>query len=162
VTGPEQARQDLAEILESGRLEIAEAQALMAQRGHPAGRVDRARRALEVETVRQGPPGIRQQFFWRLPTSCPTCMRPFSPDEGTASVPWGRDRDTIGDYWQEQTPPIEPESPEPAPHFMSPPPPQLDAYAPPVCDRCGKISAQERGAPCPWWNGPRLCGGTMT
>jgi hypothetical protein len=62
---------------------------LMAERGHPAGRVDRARRALEVETIRQGPPGSRQTFYWQLPTSCPTCSRPFGPDETPASAPWG-------------------------------------------------------------------------
>ena len=56
VTHPEQARRDLAEILSRGRVEISDAMAQMAELGHSAGRVDRARRALEVETVRQGRP----------------------------------------------------------------------------------------------------------
>jgi hypothetical protein len=104
LTGPEQARQDLAAILSGDRVEMGEAMRLMAERGHPAGRVDRARRALEVETIR-GPPGSRQTFYWQLPTSCPTCSRPFGPDETPASAPWGGDRATIGDYWHEQSPP---------------------------------------------------------
>src|SRR4029453_1260361 len=69
-----------------------------------AGSTEPAAR-LEVETIRQGPPGSRQTFYWQPPTSCPRCSRPFGPDETPASAPWGGDRATIGDYWHEQSPP---------------------------------------------------------
>jgi hypothetical protein len=98
MTGPEQARKDLALILSDGRVELGEAMSLMADRGHPAGRVDRARRALEVETIRTGPPGSKQVFFWELPMSCPTCLRPYRPDVTPASASWGRNGAAITDY----------------------------------------------------------------
>lgn len=156
MTGPEQARQDLTEVLSAGRLKMSEAQALMAERGHPPGRVDRARRALQVETVRTGAPGSKQVFFWRMPTSCPTCMRPFSPDPVHEPTAWRRNQADIGDYWTGES------------HSIEPPPqeldvtPHLEPYHPPVCDRCGRTSAMDRGQLCPWRpTGGALCGGTM-
>jgi hypothetical protein len=108
VTGPEQARQDLAEILSDGRLELAKAMAHMIKLGHSAGRVDRARRALEVDTIREGPPGTRQTFYWQLPDCCPTCLRPYRPDATPTSASWGGNGAIIGDYWREERVATEP------------------------------------------------------
>jgi hypothetical protein len=150
VTGPEQARQDLADILSGDRVEMGEALALMAERGHPPGRVDRARRALEVETVREGPVGSRQRFSWQLPGSCPTCLRPFGPDAAAEPTPWGGNRPADGDYWQKPRSPIEPVPPEPAPQPTPPPPPRYEPVGPPVCSVCRRASAMPVGGQCPW------------
>jgi hypothetical protein len=162
LTGPEQARQHLAEILCAGRVELREAQALMAERGHPVGRVDGARRALEVITIRTGPPGSRQAFFWELPRTCPTCMRPYRPDGVHKSTPWGGNRGDIGDYWAGESSPIEtvcpPDEIQPAPL----PRPPLRDYGPPRCNLCGKASALTPGAPCPFWRADgRRCAGEV-
>jgi hypothetical protein len=151
MTGPEQAREDLAEILSDGRLEMGEAISRMGELGHPAGRVDRARRALEVETVRTGPPGSKQVFYWELPGTCPTCMRPFGPDVAPTPAPWGRNGGTISDYYSDESRPIEPPSPPPEVQPAPPPQPPLRDFRAPRCNVCGKASALEPGSPCPYW-----------
>jgi hypothetical protein len=147
MTHPEQARQDLTEILSDGRLELSDAQARMAERGHPAGRIDRARRALEIETVREGPPGTRQRFFWQLPGTCPTCLRPYGPDAGHEATAWGMNRAGSSDYWSDAPAPIEPPSNPPE---ARPAPPPLPDYGPPRCNVCGRASASSPGQQCPY------------
>jgi hypothetical protein len=151
VTNPEQARQDLAEILSGGRVEISEAQARMAERGHPPGRIDRARRALEVDTVRQGRPGVTQQFFWRLPTSCPTCLRPFGPGGVSASAPWNGYQAGDADGWRDDASHIEPPHDPPEVQFPPSQPAPLPRSGPPRCSLCGKASAVDPGSPCPYF-----------
>jgi hypothetical protein len=137
--------------------------AQMAERGHPAGRTDRARRALEVETVRQGRPGIRQRFFWRLPTSCPTCLRAFGPDGVSVSAPWDEYRAGSGDYWSNQASPIEP---PPSPPEVRPPPPPaapVPHSGPPRCNACQRTAALDSGSACPYWTASgQRCPGRMT
>jgi hypothetical protein len=158
MTGPEQAREDLAEILSDGRVELGEAMAQMAERGHPAGRIDRARRALEVETVREGPPGTRQTFYWRLPDACPTCLRPYRLDVAPAATPWGSHRVGNGDYWRDEPPANEPPS---LPPEVQPVPPPLPPLGPPRCSVCHRASALEPDSRCPFQGPTGRCPGTV-
>lgn len=161
MTSPEQARQDLAEILGEGRVEMNDAQTRMAERGHPAGRIDRARRALKVRMVRVGKPGSRQTFWWELPTACPTCFHPFRPDPAPASAGWYRGQAGNTDYWSDEHAPIEPPSPPADVPPLPSPPPRLEPYGPPRCTVCGKASAMAIGERCPWQLTGRRCPGAM-
>jgi hypothetical protein len=153
---------DLAEILASGRLEIGEAQARMADLGHPAGRIDRARRALEVETIREGPPGTRQRFYWELPTSCPCCRRPYRPVAVHEPIPWRRNQADVGDYWTGEPYTIEPPSLDPVVPSTPPPTRRFEPVEPPRCTICGKAAAVDRGSPCPFWRTDgRRCAGVV-
>ena len=161
-SGPERARRDLSAVLADGRVEMAEAQARMAELGHPAGRIDKARRALEVKTTRQGAPGTRQTFHWELPTTtCPLCCRPYGPVTSTQPGPWPMQEDGNTDYWrvaevsnETRTMPMEPRRVvvERVP---------LEPSGPPRCDRCGMAAAADRGQPCPYWPNGRRCMGTL-
>jgi hypothetical protein len=161
VTGPERARQDLAEILTGGRVEVDDAIASMLERGHPKGRTDRARAALGVKLVREGPPGSRQKFWWRLPDICPTCLRSFAPVGPNRPTMWGSHRGVDGDYWAEYAPLTEQESTreEPPREVVARVP--LEPDGPPRCDRCGMAAAADRGMACPYWPGGRRCLGTL-
>jgi hypothetical protein len=161
MTGPERAREDLQAILADGRLEVDDAIAQMLDRGHPKGRVDRARAALGVKLVREGPPGTRQRFWWRLPDICPTCLRSYTPVGANRPTMWGSHRDVDGDYWAAHHPVTEQES-------MPPELPrevitrvQLEPDGPPRCDRCGMAAALPAGSSCPYWPGGRRCQGRL-
>lgn len=79
LTGPEQARQDLAAILSGDRVEMGEAMRLMAERGHPAGRVDRARRALGSRDDQARPARQPADLLLAAPDELPNVFAPIRP-----------------------------------------------------------------------------------
>jgi hypothetical protein len=133
----------------------------MLERGHPKGRTDRARAALGVKLVREGAPGTRQRFWWRLPDICPTCLRSFTPVGPNRPAMWGSHQGVDGDYWAEHNRPTEQESPPaelPREVITRVP---LEPDGPPRCDRCGMAAAADRGMACPYWPAGRKCSGTL-
>jgi hypothetical protein len=159
LTGPEQAREDLARLLSDGRVELGEVRARMAELGHPPTRVERAGRALDVRMIRQGKPGTHQRFSWELPDACPTCQRPWQQDSPPQADAWTRNTAGNGDYWRERAAPIELPSVE---LVAQPAPPPLPRLGPPRCSACGRASASAPGERCPYQSvDGRRCVGTV-
>jgi hypothetical protein len=162
MTGPEQARVDLAEILADGRVDLGEVRARMAELGHPPTRIERAGRALDVRMIRQGKPGTHQSFSWELRDACPTCHRPWQQDSPPQSEGWSRNAAGNGDYWREPAAPIESPSMELEAPPTPPPTRRFEPSGPPICSVCRRPSAFSVGERCPWQPGGIRCPGVMT
>jgi hypothetical protein len=155
------AADDLLALLADGPVARGVALERMAGRGHPASRVDLARRRLGVRTIRTGPPGTKQVFYWELPTHCPTCHQRFRADGWDLNNFEGMYEAPIEEPEPEVITPIEPASAvKPRPAFRS-------SDGPSTCGVCGRtwmlpagrrciglvtdVDSSRPARPCPGW-----------